>query len=142
MNRVIKFRAWDGERMLYSDNRGNNTPGWWGIIVLGLEETSETVMQFTGLLDKNGKEIYEGDVVGFYMVLGEHYTEEGQSMGVEWDGAKMLIEWDAEKARFKTPFSDTENLPVQLDPKSFEVIGNIWEHPQLVEHGIQQEPKG
>lgn len=58
--RELKFRAWDGEQMVspeYIDRRGiahwkeNSIP-----------TTSDKVMQYTGLKDKNGKEIYEGDI--------------------------------------------------------------------------------
>ena len=67
--REIKFRAWDGVRMIYqgSDGYFNNVkhpkyPALQTMQLHGVMQVCE-VMQFTGLLDKNGKEIYEGDVV-------------------------------------------------------------------------------
>lgn len=80
MNRPIKFRVWDSERKImeevgamdWADGKNGleiltvNTetkkyykmPDDWG-------EQSFFVMQFTGLLDENGKEIYEGDVIQY-----------------------------------------------------------------------------
>ena len=63
--RIIKFRAWNGHKMYYDD-----------LVVVGpldislnklLKKTGKTfnLMQYTGLLDRNGKEIFEGDVVRF-----------------------------------------------------------------------------
>jgi hypothetical protein len=59
--REIKLRAWDNQEMLYE---------WFTIIYDGGFITPRTlcrganaVMQFTGLTDKNGKEIYEGDII-------------------------------------------------------------------------------
>lgn len=54
MKREIKFRAWDGERLTYPIDNIES-----GDII----KRYETVMQYTGLPDKNGKEIYERDIV-------------------------------------------------------------------------------
>lgn len=62
MNREIKFRAWDevSEKMLnwneFLDTNMKNT-------FIASESTELILMQYTGLHDKNGKEIYEGDIV-------------------------------------------------------------------------------
>ena len=65
MSRELKFRAWDGERMwtpdfIYEDGR----PG----LSLGKQANlyDNPVMQFIGLLDKNGVELYEGDRVNTF----------------------------------------------------------------------------
>ena len=58
--REIKFRAWDGEKMVCPDYIDRKGMGWWR--ENGIPENSELTMQYVGLKDKNGKEIYEGDI--------------------------------------------------------------------------------
>lgn len=59
MNRVIKFRVWDNALKLFINNIGMKANN---VLCDGTEQRFQ-VMQFTGLHDKNGKEIYEGDVI-------------------------------------------------------------------------------
>jgi uncharacterized phage protein (TIGR01671 family) len=76
---------------------------------------------FTGLKDKNGKEIYEGDILryksGFYGFAGQLLISE--------------VEWDSAFCGFR-PFCDysSEYDDLVKDP---EVIGNIYENPELLE---------
>ena len=72
------------------------------------------VIQFTGLHDKNGKEIYEGDIV--------RHNDYGQISIVEWSEGdwgwwmKHIKHW---------------NPKTQFDSSTDEVIGNIYENPEL-----------
>ena len=106
------------------------------------------VMQFTGLQDKNGKEIYEGDVIQGYPCNHwvEHvaFSEQGDMP------TRFLVYWDYAGFGFKALDGDTRYLhehphehdkeepyfaefqfePVMIEEK--EVIGNIYENPELL----------
>src|SRR3990167_3633737 len=61
--RIIKFRAWDGEKMIYSKEAGSFTkPSDTTNIGYVINNYSD-LMQFTGLKDKNGREVYENDIL-------------------------------------------------------------------------------
>lgn len=76
------------------------------------------IMQFIGLLDKNGKEIYEGDIV---LVDGDK---------------KTLVSWSDKFASFCIK-NDTwmflHWFGESVDPAECEIIGNIYENPELLE---------
>lgn len=112
MQREIKFRAWDeeNEEMISGDD-------------LAFEEydllknwlSQDGIMQFTGLKDKNGKEIYEGDI----------FVNRGLCTAV--------VEWERE-GRFLgfTIGEERKIMYINREPK-VEVIGNIYENPELIE---------
>lgn len=75
----------------------------------------ESVGQYTGLKDKNGTEIYEGDVLYDPKLIkcSEAYSE---------------VIWDLEMGRF-----DAYGRNLWVRCSKTEVIGNVWEHPHLLE---------
>lgn len=117
MNREIKFRAWDGYKMFHVDQITFND-GIWDISkgqgVSILTQPHIILMQFTGLKDKNGKEIYEGDVL-------------------QWAESKVVIKFQDGAFGFN---DDSEIhlgfcflIGINLNS---EVIGNIYSNPDLV----------
>ena len=75
------------------------------------------LMQFTGLLDKNGKEIYEGDILKFYF-------------GSKWE--RDQVQYDDKYAHYSLKESNiTLNFFIENED-TLEVIGNIYENPELI----------
>jgi uncharacterized phage protein (TIGR01671 family) len=123
--RENKFRAWDKDSklMLYKEFYDHN----WYTTPKNDEDGCHTyssmqysdqyhkeLMQYTGLLDKNGKEIYEGDI------LKSDYAQ-----------ALAIVEYIQEYARFGAKlkhgcYIDTASWPER------EVIGNIYENPKTL----------
>jgi len=117
--RILKFRVWDTEveRMCEWDRPVNCWERW-----LRGDDPKAVIMQFTGLLDKNGKEIYEGDIVQRFPFL---YTGE---IGWQQDGCAFEVFAIKTKGTWKS-LGLTRALAAKL-----EVIGNIYEHPHLLIH--------
>ena len=167
MERIIKFRAWDknDEKMIYIDNPEEHPPyiriqnygDKNSVLVIGEEwemKPSSTIhdielMQFTGLLDKNGKEIFEGDIVKGGVYYG---WEEEKGLGIirfgEWeqDGSGQeyagahCLGWYIEILKCEYGDGMDSSLIEEETKHNFiEVVGNIFEDPELLSEGKERE---
>jgi uncharacterized phage protein (TIGR01671 family) len=133
--REIKFRAWDktNKKMLILQPIRTMVsedcfvlPVYEGLSHDGIENYE--LMQYTGLKDKNGKEIYEGDVVKTFW----------QHDGVECHDYELTgeIVWNKEDACFSLDCSDQTIRFITTYEREelidIEVIGNIYENPELL----------
>ena len=127
---MIKFRAWDRTRneMNYSvmvgncdiDDENYTCPTIW------IEERKEwlhfddydSIMQSTGLKDKNGKEIFEGDVV---KMTKDVYSEPTYYEVVRHRGGAYRLE------------SKQHGCELWLRHTDCEIVGNVYENPKLLE---------
>lgn len=111
--REIKFRAFDRQGNWYYSNL--DTISFWSGIGDG-NLRLETLGQFTGLKDKNGKEIWEGDVV------------------LHRSAGKQIIVWQDITGGWtiQTPGDNAVYLPSVDDMSNLEVIGNIYSNPELI----------
>lgn len=134
--KYIKFRTWDKTTSMWADHNRQLSEVPVGasvvppsILAVGDEERYELNL-FTGLKDKNGKGIYEGDIVTY--PDGEvSSTESGQEF-YEFVN-KGVIEWDIEWARFNVTNRESVGLEEFFeDIGNVEVIGNIYENADLI----------
>ena len=128
--REIKFRGWhkDAEDMVYFGLGEDNIQceGEDGEKFKFMIKDGHPVMQFTGLKDKNGEEIYEGDIVSNGIVAHEvkhgEYLEDVNCKEYTNFGYGFYVGEDAE-------FSDFDQLK---NSRLWEVIGNVYQNPELL----------
>lgn len=122
--RVIKFRVWDPEELCWRDGcridqKGLVQSSW------GKDKHDWIVQQFTGLQDRNGRDIYEGDIIQAEFVFDKKKHR-----------YKQVIEFGELGAGDD---ADLDSYGYHINPYwygKYEVIGNILEHPHLAHKTI------
>lgn len=135
--REIKFRAWDKfQEEMVSVDRINFDVEEIDVVIKKTESVEDfyscgfdeiELMQYTGVKDKNGKEIYEGDI---------YKTEQGSICKVIWYQNGWKGHYRFKKTYQGESYIDEEYLELrQTDCKRWgvEVIGNVYENPELLE---------
>jgi hypothetical protein len=128
MNREIKFRGKDflKEEWVYGDLVKTKN-----VVVIKktngdyfhpTQVSPSTVGQYTGLKDKNGKEIYEGDIV----IIGEKL----KTKVVYYDGAFRM------QSEFSPTPTDTTDMGYMMREFSVRIIGNIHDNPKLMKQSV------
>jgi len=145
--REIKFRTWDKSRKQMVQVRqilipdGNNENGLQEVSVSGLKfgtnpsywQIAPPLMQYTGLKDCKGREIYEGDIIEIELSPERAFT----------DGQPEIFRIKVVYSEYSTGFhgirmDDERSTPYSLGFSGSavirrEVIGNVWENPELLE---------
>lgn len=126
---IPTFRAWDTtNKEMFKDTFSIIESGQ--VVVVEQEDVmcppdyvfvdNLVIMQSTGIKDKNGKEVFEGDIL-------------------DYNGRKALVRWHGSYASFIYRFVDelqkrnAEWKPLYLAYMKCEIIGNIYENPELLE---------
>jgi len=172
MKTNVKFRAWeDWTEIEKENNMKNKLPNkmyfweelvkcnkvWFAQLLQG-EHSHIKLMQFTGLKDKNGKEIYEGDIVKIIWCSKaeekrEEYTDGNYYFGlIKWGYVSVyMAEYESpqfyadcwfpksetfKKRRYK---EDTYESLFNESIKKVEVIGNIYENPELLKQVAEKK---
>jgi uncharacterized phage protein (TIGR01671 family) len=128
--REIKFRAWFGDKMIKPMSLQKMIHQKDNTIPLKVLEKEIIFMQYAGLKDKNGVEIYEWDIV-----IVENYNHHGKNpkkvMFVYYDNLSAQYCIKIEKTNFKIEDLIMENQPLCF-AHSIEIIGNIYENKELL----------
>ncbi len=136
MKREIKFRYWSGKTMynnigvhphfatahyLDPDTAIEYKDGEDGCLTMCSGLAKFPIMQYTGLKDSKGKEIYEGDIL-----KGSH-SPNSRKPPIEHD----VVIWKGSGWKRESYNGDMKVTP-DIDCRSMEVIGNIYQHPELL----------
>lgn len=114
--RVWLHRGWPGKEHEMAEVDYYFFEEWGYRTSEEVESAGHKLMQYTGLKDKNGKEIYEGDLI---------YARSS--------AVPEVVVWDNNRAGWDPLLAPNDGAREPGDsPSEFEVIGNLYEHPNLL----------
>ena len=127
--REFEFRAWNGTKIRYKVSINNNgVPVRYGYqwYDSGNDLKTAPVMQYTGVKDINGKKIFEGDIV---KVTTEDKLAHATSVDQDYTHYCIVTynEGDFDLSEFERILMSQDII------RKFEVIGNVFQNPELVE---------
>ena len=136
--REIKFRSWYDDKMQVNPTFTFYNHGAKGNAVMLVDEWEDRViMQYTGLKDKNGVEIYEGDILEFtdkWEWYRGNYSV--KMMSADQDELKVLkAQYEAEPmSRYKVKYHPYDGYGIsKYDLENYlAVVGNIYQNPELL----------
>lgn len=127
----FRFRVWDEEEKKWADGLLNDGQGWLGVEWFwdgggidsrgnAIDESRFTIEQCTGIRDKNGRLIYEGDILDG--------TEDG------FDN-KLVVRWNKTFGGFTLENTRPRGICLNtlIAATMMAILGNIHEHPELLE---------
>lgn len=144
----IKFRAWEPMSEMGKPGNMSHNQGFCCFQIL--HPDGIVIMQSTGLTDKNGKDVYEGDFVTMHQFLYDGSEVESQIFGVvEYCEDSACFNLARIKNKFYEDYTGYKEFegssPIVyfygLHEESWEVIGNIHENPELVQQSPNKEAR-
>jgi len=136
MTREIKFRIRDTQAKILYHSKNSKTPKtrlrqlhlYFIDSLMGLDDYCDKflkIMQYTGLKDSTGKDIYEGDIVSIFHKDNENLNTRG------------VVEWHKDKCCFRVNTGGPWNPSLHDFLLTYEIIGNIFENPELMSSEVE-----
>lgn len=131
----IKFRAFNGDRIVKV-----NAVGWADGEIYWVDTSKNDdfdegliLMQYTGLKDKKGVEIYEGDIVKSFSNINKYTDDFAENVEPTYYFSEIVYHNGCFKNTYKGKPSSPLNWTEATKSHNLEVVGNIYENPELLE---------
>jgi uncharacterized phage protein (TIGR01671 family) len=135
--KTLKFRAWSESQKEWHYFTPENISTYKQTFEIHILNGDEFYL-FTGLLDKNGKEIYEGDVLRSHSELFSNFGQypTGKYATTIYQVLWVKDGWGHKTLASKTQVIGHESKGLSVMASLTEIIGNIYEHPELLKERV------